>query len=190
MHKLWNLSVVTLMIAVVAGLALGLGGCTTSSTVDASPVRTELGKVAIVPFENLSSEPNAGLIVMKNMDSAFRKYTSLDIIDTNLMRQRLETFEGQYLAPVKIGEMLGVDSVITGSVTEYRYVYGAGEQPVVALTMQIISVKTGETLWSEQVSSTGNFSWIRESSLAEVAAQISMSLARNFKRVYSPLAAE
>ncbi len=186
MHKLWNLSVVVLMILGVAGLVVGLGGCTTSSTVNSSPVQCDLGKVAIVPFENLSSEPNAGLIIMKNMDSAFRKYTTLDIIDTNLMRQRLEAVEGQYIAPAKIGEMLGVDSVITGSVTEYRYVYGAGEQPVVALTIQIVSVKTGETLWSEQVSSTGNFSWIRESSLAEVAAQISISLARDFKRVYTP----
>lgn len=175
-------------LGIIGCLAFGLGGCSTSQSGTRAAIKVEMGKVAIIPFENLSSEPNAGLIIMKNMDSAFRKYSGLDIIDMDIMRDRLEASEGEYIAPRKIGELLGVDSVITGAVTEYRYVYGAGEQPVVGLNVQIISVKTGEVLWSEQAASSGSLSWIREASLAEVAETISISLAKDFKRVYSPSA--
>ena len=64
----------------------------------------------------------------------------------------------------------------------------AGEQPVVGLNLQIVSVATGKVLWAEQATSTGNMSWIREESLSEVAEQISSSLAKDFQRVYTPAA--
>ncbi len=188
-NKMKNkLSVVTLLVLAVIGVGLTLSftGCSTSGAGTRQPVCCELGRVAILPFENLSSEPNAGLIIMRNMDCAFRKYSKLDILDMTTMRSMLEIYDGEYLSPVKLGERLGVDSVITGAVTEYRYVYGAGEQPVVGLNIQIISVATGETIWAEQASSTGNMSWIREQSLAEVAEEITISLAKNFQRVYNP----
>ena len=181
---------VMLVVAVVFGLTLSMGGCSTSTKVPRSPIRVNLGKVAVVPFENLSSEPNAGLIIQKNMDSSLRKFTGLELLDPYIMRQRLEAVEGEYLEPRKLGELLGVDSIVTGAVTEYRYVYGAGEQPVIGLNVQIIAVGSGAVLWSEQASSTGNFSWIREESLSEVAEQITGSLAKDLQRVYSPAIVE
>ncbi len=188
MNKIMKLTVFFVAGIIIGAVTLGMGGCSTSGSGTRSKISCELGKVAIVPFENLSSEPNAGLIIMRNMDTAFRKHTNLDIIDMNIMRSRLEAVEGEYLAPIKMGELLGVDTVITGSVTEYRYVYGAGEQPVVGLNLQIVSVATGKVLWAEQATSTGNMSWIREESLSEVAEQISSSLAKDFQRVYTPAA--
>ena len=190
MNTVLKVSGLLLVVLGVFALTLGIAGCSTTGMGQRSAITANLGKVAVVPFENLSSDPNAGLIIMKNMDSSIRKYTGLEIIDPYIMRQRLEAVEGEYLAPQKMGELLGADSIVTGAVTEYRYVYGAGEQPVIGLNVQIISVRTGEVLWSEQASSTGNLSWIREESLAEVAEQITASLAKDLQRVYSPAAME
>ncbi len=187
MKNISKLSALLCLCVIAICLTFGLGGCSTSGSATREAISVDLGTVAIIPFENLSSEPNAGLIIMRNMNSAFRKYTKLDMIDMDIMRARLEASEGEYIAPRKIGESLEVDTVITGAVTEYRYVYGAGEQPVIGLNVQIISVKTGEVLWSEQASSSGNLSWIREESLAEVAESISISLAKDFDRIYSPV---
>ena len=173
-----------LAVFVFSVIFAGLTGCATSGQGTRRVINVPLKKVAIVPFENLSSEPNAGLIVMSNLDSAFRKYSCLDLLNADVVRERLLANEGEFISPRKIGENLGVDTVITGAVTEYRYIYGAGEQPVVGLNIQIISVATGEVYWSEAATTTGNFSWIREESLAEVTEEVALSLVRDFNRSY------
>lgn len=54
----------------------------------------------------------------------------------------------------------GFDYGVTGSVAEWRYKSGLNGQPAVGLTLRVIDLNSGETIWSATGADTG---WGRES---------------------------
>ncbi len=136
---------------------------------------------AVLPFENLSGDPNAGLKVMSDLESALSASKQHKIIEPSEVRVKLEPYQQKYLEPQKMAELLGAQAVVTGTVTEYRYVYGAGEQPVVSVNLRVISAKTGRTVYAKSYTSSGAFSWLKEASLGEIAKRLSQKIASDLE---------
>jgi hypothetical protein len=72
----------------------------------------------------------------------------------------------------QIGERLGVDTVIYGSVTEFRYKRGLDENPVVGINLRMLDVNTRQVLWAGSKSGTGGCFWFCEDSLNRLAQEV------------------
>jgi len=86
-------------------------------------------KVAILPFANKTSNPEAGTIVRKMFYNFFSSlnYRDLEpfVIDENLRANHLyaEITGGKNISPQKLGQLLGVDAVIYGEVISLGKTY-------------------------------------------------------------------
>jgi len=86
-------------------------------------------KVAILPFENKTSNPEAGTIVRKMFYNFFSSlnYRDLEpyVIDENLKANHLyaDITGGKKVSPQKLGQLLGVDAVIYGEVISLGKIY-------------------------------------------------------------------
>lgn len=161
----------------IAFLLLALTSC--NSTTSGTPVFK--APLAVLPFENLTSNPNAGLIVSSDLANALTANNEVDLLSPEKVREVLSPYEGQYLQPANIGESLGAGTVITGTVTEYRYIYGAGEQPSISLSLRAIDTATGKTVWSKQLSNSGNFSWLKEENIGNLSRSIAKNIAQSIR---------
>lgn len=74
----------------------------------------------------------------------------------------------QRQAALAWAQQQGIRYALTGSVEEWRYKVGVDGEPAVGLTLQIIDVASGDTLWS---GTGGKSGWSREA-LAAVAQQL------------------
>ncbi|MBW2441574.1 MAG: DUF799 family lipoprotein, partial [Deltaproteobacteria bacterium] len=86
-------------------------------------------KVAILPFANKTSNPEAGTIVRKMFYNFFSSlnYQDLEpyVIDENLKANQLyaDITGGKTVSPQKLGQLLGVDAVIFGDVISLGKIY-------------------------------------------------------------------
>ena len=86
-------------------------------------------KVAILPFANKTSNPEAGMIVRKMFYNFFSSLNYHDIepfvIDENLRANQLyaDITSGKNVSPNKLGQLLGVDAVIYGDVIALGKIY-------------------------------------------------------------------
>ncbi len=86
-------------------------------------------KIAILPFANKTSNPEAGTIVRKMFYNFFSSlnYRDLEpyVIDENLKANHLYTdiTGGKNVSPQKLGQLLGVDAVIYGEVISLGKIY-------------------------------------------------------------------
>ncbi len=86
-------------------------------------------KVAILPFANKTSNPEAGKIVRKMFYNFFSSlnYRDLEpfVIDENLKANHLyaDVTGGKKVSPQKLGQLLGVDAVIYGEVISLGKIY-------------------------------------------------------------------
>jgi hypothetical protein len=86
-------------------------------------------KIAILPFANKTSNPEAGTIVRKMFYNFFSSlnYRDLEpyVIDENLKANNLYTdiTGGKKVSPRKLGQLLGVDAVIYGEVISLGKIY-------------------------------------------------------------------
>jgi hypothetical protein len=86
-------------------------------------------KVAILPFANKTSNPEAGSVVRKMFYNFFSSlnYRDLEpyVIDENLKANQLyaDITNGKNVSPQKLGKLLGVDAVIFGDVISLGKIY-------------------------------------------------------------------
>ena len=112
----------------IACLMLGLNSCALKNMLLPDPepaVREEdrlPHKVAIVPFVNQTSNPEAGSVVRKMFYNFFSSLNYLDlepfVIDDNLKRSELyhPILSGEAVSAARLGQLLGVDAIIYGEV--------------------------------------------------------------------------
>ncbi len=112
-----------------------------------------IGKVAVFPFENLSSDRAAGDKVQKIF---YLELLSLDVFEVAEPGQVNKIVRGgssiDTLGPAdyqKLGKDLGVDGVFVGSVVDYAEGHaGSTPAPEVTIQLRLIETSTGATLWS------------------------------------------
>ena len=122
-------------ILVIMSLTMGINSCAIKNMLMSDPEPAVLEKdqlphkVAIVPFVNQTSNPEAGSIVRKMFYNFFSSLNYLDlepfVIDDNLKRNELyqTVVSGQPVSAARLGQLLGVDAVIFGEVTSLGKTY-------------------------------------------------------------------
>jgi len=115
-------------ILTIACLMLGLNSCALKNMLLPDPeptVREEdrlPHKVAILPFVNLTTNPEAAGVVRKMFYNFFSSLNYLDlepfVIDDNLKRSELydPILSGEAVSAARLGQLLGVDAIIYGEI--------------------------------------------------------------------------
>jgi len=111
-------------------------------------------KVAIVPFVNQTSNPEAGSVVRKMFYNFFSSLNYLDlepfVIDDNLRRAELYNpiLSGEAVTAARLGQLLGVDAVIFGEVLNlgktYALVY---TDNAAALKAKMVRCDNEQVIW-------------------------------------------
>ena len=139
---------------------------------------------AVLPLVNLTTHPHAGRIVGDLLTTEIYASSNFRIMESTEM---LEMLKGQdddldrvldRTVAQAIGDKLGVDTVVFGSVTEYRYKRGLNEKPVVGINIRMLDVKSGNILAVGSRSETGGCFWFCEDSLNRLAQKVCRDLVR------------
>lgn len=165
----------------MACFAIGLTGCGTfdvRSSQDLSSV--PVSPVAVIPFDTLSGEVNAGLIMTDLIRSEVVRQTDLTLVAADHVSRELEDLAGQVLSPAEIGGKVNAKTLITGEVLEYRYKRGVGEEPSIGVIVRLVDVDSGKILWQATCTRIGRYSWFTEDSLSRLAHAISSDIITSF----------
>ena len=115
--------------------------------------RGEVRSAAVLPLENLTGTQDAGKIVadVLSTELAARKVTVVDRSRAEASLERVDVITGgtvDRLAAQRLGEILGVDAVVYGSIAEAddgKSVPGPRHANV-GLTIRVLNVKSGNFL--------------------------------------------
>ncbi len=116
-------------------------------------------RVAVLPFDNLSDDRNAGEIIRNLVSSEFLASGLVEVaypgdVIASLKKQNISEIKTITVAQMKqIAGELKVQALITGVVTEYGET-GTLRVPRVTLTLTMIEADTGNIIWS--VTKTGS----------------------------------
>jgi TolB-like protein len=128
------------------------------------PVPSRGSTLVVVPFENLSHNRNAGLILtdlattLVYAESRFRVIEVSQVADADAKLRRLEVspWERQIgvntASAVLVGRALEAEWVLVGSVGEYGFVDGFGETANVGLTLRLVRVEDSAVGWAGSLS--------------------------------------
>lgn len=120
--------------------------------------------VAIMPFENLTNHNTAGKIISDLLATEFylsRKFNVMERTEVQRFLEQRNIKLPQQVDPAlaqKIGQLLGVEGIIIGSVSEYRdrespYEFDV-EEPTVGFNARLVSVASGAVLWASSYGRT------------------------------------
>ncbi len=146
--------------------------------------------VAVLPLVNLTFYPHAGQIVGDLLATEFYASTDFLLMERTEMLEKLKKSEDDLdrvmdgAVALRVGKELGADTVVFGSVSEYRYKRGLDEDPVVGVNVRLLDVKSGKILWAGSRSGIGGCFWICEDSLNRVAQKVCYQLVDEMLDVY------
>jgi len=161
-------------------VALAITGCSTAiqSTAERETMDTQ-AKWALLPLSNNTDTPQAALSAESMIDHLLRRrgVQNLMLYPANLSRdslfepsERKVSEEAQEWARTQ-----GVRYAVTGSVEEWRYKVGIDGEPAVGVTLKVIDLSNGRTLWSASGAKSG---WSREALSAVAQTVLSDALDR------------
>jgi len=160
-------------------LILSLAACSyEQSYVKGDEIASRARFVAVLPLINLTSYPQAGRIVGDILTTELYAQTDFKLAERSSMTDRLRSVNEDLDQAVdrsvalKTGKSLGVDTVIYGSVSEYRYKRGLDEDPVVGINILMLDVATDKIVWAGSRSDTGGCFWFCEDSLNRLTQEI------------------
>lgn len=153
----------------------------------------EVFRVGVIPFENLTPNIKAGEDMSRYAYSEFFRLLYEDyqtvvgpfrfeLEDEHHLREILE--KNKWLdqsAHLKVGlanmsDQLGLDLILLGTVSEYHYKRGLGEDPVASLHLRLYDRRHDTIIWSGSHSAVGQFSWFKEDSLGRTSRRVSREL--------------
>jgi polysaccharide biosynthesis protein PelC len=150
-----------LILAVVALV----GGCaSTYSTIFINPEFGFAGveRVAVVPFENLSSDQGIGDYVTRVFLTELLAAKAFDVVEPGevshyLAAKGITKNSEETIDQIKdMGKTLNVQAVIFGSIGEStQYRGGAQASHILSLNVRMVGVETGGTVWSAVVNTKG-----------------------------------
>ncbi|HEX2835261.1 MAG TPA: hypothetical protein VHW00_19765 [Thermoanaerobaculia bacterium] len=109
-------------------------------------------KVAVLPFENMSSERTAGDKVQKIFYLELLSLRVFDVAEPGAAARAVRPPDVPNLTPAdfqRIGKELGVDAVFTGAVVDFAETRsGATPTPEVTVQLRLVECGTGSTIWS------------------------------------------
>jgi TolB-like protein len=111
-------------------------------------------RVAVLPFENLTNDQQAGPRATRLFITELLATGAIDVVEPGEVRAALSQFRDVGSNPsseqvIALGQSLGIQAVIAGSVNESQMVRsGSAAIPVVTLDVRMVEVETGITVWA------------------------------------------
>lgn len=145
----------TIALVIVAAVCLSCNS-TMSSTQFTNP-DIDFGfvqRVAVLPFENLSGDQQAGLRTTRLMITELLASGAVDVVEPGEVEGALARLGGFTRQPsiegiIQLGESLQVQALILGTVAQSEVLRaGAVGQPVVTLDAQMVETETGAIIWA------------------------------------------
>jgi TolB-like protein len=158
-------------------LLAGCGSHYQQQRVDRARILSEQRYVAVLPLVNLTSHPEAGRIVGDLLATELYAVTSFKFLERTELTRQLSQGEDLEMvmdraAARRIGEQLGVDTVIYGSVGEYGYLRGIDQGPAVSVTLRLLDVPSGQVLWAASRSESDGCFAACTASVSETAQRL------------------
>ncbi|MBF0243681.1 MAG: hypothetical protein HQL31_00220 [Planctomycetes bacterium] len=109
-----------------------------------------------------------------------------EVLDENLMSEAMTQvkWEDQINNTASLRQLAKASEchmVLMGTVSEYHYKRGLGEDPVVSLHLRMYDAESDTVMWSGSYSKTGRFSWFREDALGRLGQEVSRELLGKLK---------
>lgn len=127
--------------------------------------RTVIDSVAVLPFQNVSGDPNMDYLSDGVTESIINSLSRLSDLKV-MARSTMFRFKGRESDPQKVGKELGVTAVMTGRMLQ------RGDELLV--TVELVNVADGTQLWGEQYNR-------RSSDLATVQQQIARDISEHLR---------
>lgn len=174
---------------VLALLALILTTACSSSYhrqfIDAPGISSGKRHVAVLPLVNLTSHPNAGRAVGDLLATEMYGLPGFAFLERTAMQEGIKGKDEdlEYVmdnaVAQKLGQKLGVDTVVYGSVTEYGYKRGIDQSPAVGVNLRMLDVASGSVLWAASSSENGGCFWVCDDSLNRLAQVVVGKMVRS-----------
>lgn len=150
----------TTQATLLSGIAclLALTGCAGIHH-SASPSLSCADKWIVLPFQNYSETPQAGQATARLVENALRSEGLKEVafypssLEDSLIEFSMS--HGQYERTLEWARWQNAVYGVTGTVTEWRYKGGSDGEPAVGLTLAVVDIKSGKTLWSASGARTG-----------------------------------
>jgi len=171
-----------------------VAGCAPSSLRPYASSDFKAGKMAILPFDNLSAAQGAAKTMENLVLVEFLRLPLFSIVEPGEVSAALSEARVRLATNIpketvlKLGKDLGVDLLMLGVVQEHEMkrfsgAGGSGEIPVVAISVRILETRTGSIVWAANINRAGNdretvFGIGKIQSINELAAETAVELAR------------
>jgi hypothetical protein len=173
----------------IAGIVLGMAllvGCSKSKTryVHPNVDLAAIQRVAVLPFENLSTDTAAGEKVHSLFLVELLSTGVFDVVEPGLVTKVLRAEGIQSTAALgpadfkRLGESIGADAFFLGSVVDFvEGGSGSAPAPEVTIQLRLVEARSGVTVWSASDSKSGSslssrLFGIGGKSLTEVAREL------------------
>lgn len=152
---------------------------------------SELKRIAVLPFDNLSGEEGAGESVTEIFTLELMRTGRFDVaepgrVKTAVKERRIRTTRDMDLQAAKwLGETLDLNLILVGSVLDFEIQDFQNKRvPVVTVILRLVQANTGTTLWSVCGSRKGDdretfFGWGRVTSLSQLGSMVASDMLRN-----------
>lgn len=110
-------------------------------------------RVAIMPFENLTSNDDAGNLVRNSFYSQFaaKKYRDIELFEIDAVLDENALYDDHKYNEVeasRLGQLLNADGIVYGKITGYNKVHlGLYSQVYVELEVRLVECSTSKVLW-------------------------------------------
>lgn len=162
----------------LGSLILFISACSTLDR-SQSPELERQAQWAILPFANHTETPLAGNRAEAIAEALLRAQGVAKVKRHPAWTQQEALFDSgerrQQEEAIAWAKEQGARYALTGAVDEWRYKVGVDGEPAAGVTLQIIDVASGETLWS---GTGGKSGWSREA-LSAVAQQLMRDLLKS-----------
>ena len=163
--------IVTLFLAF---LVAGCGSSYQNAYVSTQAAVNSGKSVAVLPLVNLTQHPQAGRNVSDLLTTELYASGKFTILERTALIEKIigdETdldFVMNTAVAQRVGKAVGADTVVFGSVTEYRYTRGLDQNPAVGVNLRMLDVASGEVTWASSASRTRGW-WV---SLNQTAQEV------------------
>ncbi|PKK85085.1 MAG: hypothetical protein CVT49_00660 [candidate division Zixibacteria bacterium HGW-Zixibacteria-1] len=144
-----------LLLAAIIILIGGCGGMSPSVFIHDEYNFQYLERVAVVPFDNLSSDQGAGARASRIFISELLSERAFDVVEPGEVTKALEKYATVRTSQltkeqiINIGKELKVQGIILGNVTEVStFRSGASTTNTVTMVVSMVETETGMTVWS------------------------------------------
>lgn len=150
----------------------------------------QLKRIAVLPLDNLSGEEGAGekmteIFVVELMRQGRFEVAEPGQVKKAMMEKRIRTTRDLDLEAARwLGETLGLDLILVGSVLEFEIQESQTQPvPVVTVISRLLEADTGATLWAAYESRKGDdretlFGWGRITSLSQLGDVVASEMLR------------